>query len=339
MELLRRSFVASAVAAAVVGRSSAYAEDLQIEPVSPAALIGGPYARFATPGPFGIPDKPALVDFGPGLRGDIWLPRRPGARVIVFSHGELSVPLIYGKLLSHWASHGFAVAAPIHDDSVIEDGLRAAGGSRSWDIGKVLDDPRGWKVRAAMCSRSLDALEKMSLENNLRLDMSSPVIAGHSYGAYTAALLSGTRALSKGGNLLDVTDRRFAATILLSPQGRGVMGLTDGAWDSMTAPALMVTGHGDQDGSGQVADVKAESYALSPPGNKHLAWFSRISPALYSGNEVYSGSPEEKIFLDLLAITTAFLYGESIGDVSAVNALSGRYFDSATSGRVDMLSR
>lgn len=331
----RRGFVAAGAAMAIGAR--AHAEDLQIDPVSPAFKVGGAYKRFGMPGPFGTPERPTYVPFAQGLRGDVWLPKKPAARVVVFSHGELAVPLVYGRLLGHWTSHGFAVVAPVHDDSVIENGLRSAGGKR-WDLGRVLEDPSGWRTRAAMCGRILEELGKLSDADGLGLDMSDPIIAGHSYGAYTAALLSGARPTLGDGRTLDVADARFRSALLLSPQGRGVMGLSDGSWDRMTGSALFVTGRGDEDGTGLSADAKAESFALSPPGGKHLAWFSSIVPALYSGSLAEGGDSDDR-FTDLLAVTTAFLYIASFGDTAAEASLDGDYFQSVTSGRVSTMLR
>src|SRR3546814_5870861 len=70
-------------------------------------------------------------------------------RLVVFSHGALAEPQVYDLILSHWASHGFVVVSPLHDDSVIARGLAARARDRdghvTLEFEKILNDTQAWE--------------------------------------------------------------------------------------------------------------------------------------------------------------------------------------------------
>ncbi len=88
-------------------------------------------------------------------------------------------------------------------------------------------------------------------------DLSAPVAAGHSNGAFTSAVLGGlTTGLAdydlQPGNpygLTSVTDARFTAMVLISPQGQDTSwaGLEQSAWANISIPTLIVTGDEDDE--------------------------------------------------------------------------------------------
>lgn len=335
----RRRMLAALLAATAV--SPAKAAEPIITPLSPSATSRTRYARFANPGPRGYPQQPVHIEPVPGLRLVAYMPPQAReARVVIFSHGELALPNVYSNLLAHWASHGFAVLAPIHDDSVIENGLRARRQNAqlgvSWDLDSLVADAEAWRLRARLCRAVLDVVPSLEKSSGVRLLTDRPIIAGHSYGAYTAQLLLGAKAVSETGEALEEAEPRFYAGMLLSSQGRGMMGLVDGSWDSLSRPFLLATGQGD---SGQDPSVKIEPFALSPAGNKHLAWFSRITPTLYSGQQVRPGTADELIFQDLLAVTTAFLVAYADYHPEVFAELSGDYYARLSERRLDMRYR
>lgn len=342
MIVTRRTILAATAALAAdpaaAQRRGTPIDDIEIVPVAPGASPATRYARLASTGPLGRPRQPIEIEPRPGLRLNLWLPvRSTGQRVVIFSHGELGLPQIYDRMLGHWASHGFAVIAPIHDDSVIEGGLRlrrqdpAAGGA--FDLTALIEDSEAWRTRARTCRQALESVGLIERGTGISITSDRPIIVGHSFGAYTAQLLLGARALTHGGEVLEEADARFHAGVLLSPQGRGVMGLVDGSWDTLSRPALVVTGPGDSDATMQAPETKAEPFVLSPPGNKHLAWLARASPTLYAGR-TRPGSAEDGAFQDILAVTTAFLLSYAFRDETVFQELAGDYYARMTGGRM-----
>lgn len=313
-------------------------EQIDLMPLSPTAGRSSRYAAFANPGPRGLPRAAVEIESSPGVLLNVWIPARPGtSRVVVFSHGELGMPQIYERLLAHWASHGFVVVAPIHDDSVIQGGLalrrRDPRTGGAFDLTALINDAEAWRARARLCRAALESVGAIERGTGMRISSDRPIIAGHSFGAYTAQLLLGARALTEGGAVLEESDPRFYGGLLLSPQGRGVMGLLDGSWDAVSRPLLVATGPGDADATRQPAEVKAEPFTLSPAGNKHLAWLSRAWTTIFAGQQLRPGSAEELLFQDVLSVTTAFLVAYGGYEDEVFQELAGDYYARMTAGR------
>lgn len=345
MNLTRRKMIGCIAAAGVVYPFSrtAAAQDagkIILKPITANSRENSLYANLANAGDFGLPDSAVSIKLYDDLTVVVFTPKQATkTRLVVFSHSELALPHVYEPILSHWASHGYTIVCPIHDDSVINDGLKALKTDvlgATWDISVIVDDPEAWKYRAVQCSRTLDNVAVIARTLEVEIDAERPIIAGHSYGDFTTQLLLGGRALTGTGETLSAFDDRFFAGILLSPTGRGMMGLTNGSWDYMAAPCLSVTGEGDHP---QDPQVKIEPYLLSPPNNKHLAWFQKISPAIYTGQQIVRETPGELIFLDLLSVTTAFLRSYASYDQEVFKELVGNYFQRYSSQRVIMYYR
>lgn len=328
MPISRRTLLAAAAAAALPLPSAA--QELMLQPVTPTALKNTRYAKHANPGSLGAA-PPAEIQVG-GLKLVAYAPRdAQRGRVVVFSHGEQATPRVYDGLLSHWASHGYFVLAPVHDDSVLNAGAR--------DLSALVNDVDAWRSRVLMVKATLDAASTLERTYNLRLNTERAILAGHSYGAFTAQVLMGARALSGPGVVFEEPDPRFHAAMLLSPQGRGSMGLVDGSWDTVTRPLLVCTGSGDIGAGGQAPEAKAEPFLLSPAGNKHLAWFQRMRPTLYSGQRTTIGAADLPAYQDLLAVTTAFLYSYADRDEEVFRELAGDYYGVASNNRLAMRYR
>jgi hypothetical protein len=336
--LTRRHFLTAALAAipgAALAAEKTSKDDgmLEIKPLMPTTGSNSRYAKFGELGPYGAPHQPFQAEPIPGLPMMVFVPKQATQlRAVIFSHGELTNPQVYQPLLAHWASHGFAVFAPIHNDSLLDNGAQRR------DLATFMSDPSDWRQRASTLRRSLDAVEIVERMTGMRIASDRPIVAGHSYGAFAAQLLMGAQPVV-GGAPVAAADARFFAGLLLSPQGRGAMGLGDGSWAAVARPLMVVTGNGDIDANSQSPNVKLEPYALSPAGNKHLAWFGAIRPTLYSGRGVAPGSPQVKAFQDLAAVTTAFLVSYADYDKDAFKELSGDYYTRMTEGRVTMYYR
>lgn len=342
MTTTRRLLLGAAGLAPFARAASAQQPRMVIEPITPSSGLGTPYSRFANVGPLGMPKSPYRMSVG-GLQLDIYLPPgRSEGRVVVFSHAELTLPQTYERLLSHWASHGFIVVAPLHDDSVLVNGLKARRESvrgGDWDLGSVINDAAAWKARPRALRAALDALPRLEQTSGIRFLDERPVVVGHSFGAFSAQLLLGARAMTSDGTVMEEADPRFYAGVLMSPQGRGILGLADGSWDTLARPIIAITGNGDTDATGQDPNIKLEPFALSPPGNRHLAWFSRIAQTLYSGQQVRPGTTEQLLFQDQLCVTTAFLVAYADYDQKTLLTLSGDEFAKDSSNRLTIRYR
>jgi len=186
----------------------------------------------------------------------VYAPNQPGNYpVIVYSHGHGGSSVASqgaGLTAQALADLGYIVLMPNHLDSIAlyPDWIRsqftvhreAAGLHRAADMQFVLTEA------ATLVGR---------LPPGYTADLSAPVAAGHSNGAFTSAVLGGmTTGLAdydlQPGNpygLTSVNDARFKALILISPQGQDTSwaGLGQSAWDNLSIPTLIITGDEDDE--------------------------------------------------------------------------------------------
>jgi len=302
-------------------------------PASALAAFDTPanYLRFTREGSFGRPRESVLFeDKGINVTLQIWLPTSSNrSRLLVFSHGEFGFPIGYHGLMSHLASHGYAVIAPHHDDVR----GRAAWAAAAQMPTNRLQDNGVWNARLDDLKKALDVVPLIERATGQVFDRERVFLIGHSLGAFTAALALGARTLTSAGSILSRRDYRFYGGILLSPQGRGHLGFEDGAWDDLAAPTLFVTGPGDQDVFGATPEKKAEPFFLSSQGYRHLFWAREIWPSLYAGQNNSSGSKQEYIARDLRGALTAFLAAYAARDEEAFRQFAGDYWSRMTDGR------
>lgn len=175
--------------------------------------------------------------------------------VIILSHGHgnsnyLSSYNGYAPLVNFWAAHGFIVIQPTHLDSksLQLDPMGPEGPtywmSRMQDIKHILDQ--------------LEIIEKSISSLRGRMDKSRVAMVGHSMGAFTAGMLLGEQLTDRNGQLVDMSDSRIKAGVLMSAPGNGD-DLTPMAakvfldyhpnFATMTKPVLVIAG--EQDSSEQ----------------------------------------------------------------------------------------
>lgn len=186
----------------------------------------------------------------------VYAPNQPGDYpVIVYSHGHGGSSVASqgaGRTAQALADLGYIVLMPNHLDSIAlyPDWIRsqftvhsqAAGLHRAADMQFVLTEA------ATLVGR---------LPPGYTADLTAPVAAGHSNGAFTSAVLGGlTTGMAdydlQPGNpygLTSVTDARFKALILISPQAQDTSWtrLEPSAWDSISVPTLIITGDEDDE--------------------------------------------------------------------------------------------
>lgn len=200
--------------------------------------------------------------------------------VVVLCHGLGGDHRGFATLGAHLASHGYAVLHPEFLDSrwissatlgvgelnettwVEDERLRAV-------MMTLLFDPEHWLSRVARVHAVLDSLSDHQLPVRLRPDQVT--IVGHSYGAYTAQLILGTRLSGVGLDDSVFTHRAVCGGVLMSPQGSGDRGLVKTSWDDLHLPFLVVTATNDIGAHGEGLAWRREPYDAAPSRPKYLA--------------------------------------------------------------------
>lgn len=202
--------------------------------------------------------------------------------VVVLCHGLGGEADGYAALGTWLAGHGYAVLHPQFLDafSVAGPALGLAGADgvdTQWMhderarvlMHTLLFDHRHWLSRVERVRAVLDSLAgQRHLPVPLQTD--GVLVAGHSFGAYTAQLLLGVRLFGVGIEH-DLRHPAIAAGVLMSPQGSGDRGLTPRSWDQVRLPLLVITATGDRGANGEGLPWRREPFDASCSLVKHLA--------------------------------------------------------------------
>ncbi|AYB31977.1 chlorophyllase [Chryseolinea soli] len=193
--------------------------------------------------------------------------------VLLLSHGHgrsnfLSSFHGYGPLADFFASHGFVVIQPTHENSK----TLALDPSYS-------EAPLFWKSRARDMRFIIDNLDKIirtvpGLKG--RVDLSQIAAIGHSLGGHTVAMLAGMEVTDPAnGEVINLAEPRLKARVIIGAPGASATLATFAKehypvlagtnFNTMTLPALVV--NGDKDKSSNFSDTdnwRADAYHLSP---------------------------------------------------------------------------
>ena len=262
--------------------------------------------------------------------------------VIIFSHGNGQSLHAYGPLTDHWAAHGFVVIQPTHLDSRT--------------IGLAADDPRRpqlWRFREEDLLRILDGLDRIAEALPAiagRLDRERIAVVGHSWGGQTAStLLGATHPDPDDGSVVNRTDARIKAGVLMTVPGSGGKNLSERAasafpfmhpdFSSMTTPTLVVMGDRDKGGlTVRGPDWWRDAYDLSPSPKALFTAFGG-EHALggipgYEARETTDERPERVAAIQRLS--TAFLRSAlHPGDPAWNEAVAVLKADAAPEGRIE----
>jgi predicted dienelactone hydrolase len=265
------------------------------------------------------------------------------ADLIVFSHASLTDPSAYRPLIDHLVSHGFAVAAPVHDDGMNAQGLTAREAKfqmpGSWDVQRFLNEPKAWKSRVDGCRTILDNVEAISNTIGVRISTKRTLVFGHEYGAYTAQLLLGVKPKAPDGTVVDLHDDRFYAGCLMSPQGPGTMGLDADSWKDVKRPFMVLQGSESGSFSGQTAKDAVQPYYLAPAGNKHLVWLKGVDEGIFFTSRAGLDQTSQRSFDDMKAAAACFALAYGKYDADMLTLLAGPWMKRATLGRVETAYR
>jgi predicted dienelactone hydrolase len=241
--------------------------------------------------------------------------------VIVFSHGALASKDAYSGLGQYWASFGYVSIHPSHADSVADSGFRGT-------LVQAIGDPRAWENRARDVSFVLDSLAHVaSFAPQLarKLDLTQVGVAGHSFGAYTAALIGGTTVhLPEKQGPQSFADPRATAVVLLSPQGEGRLGLTADSWDHLRLPVLLVYGSRDFGPFGEPPAWRNEAFVRAPPGEKYDVELDGATHMQCARSLAAAADPPDPLFQCIKVETLAFWNAYLKQDPDARHRLASR---------------
>jgi predicted dienelactone hydrolase len=281
---------------------------------APAPMTIGNYNSDAGPSPVGVIPVAVLHDGqrNKDLELSIEYPTRGGSvPILVFSHGYGSSDRGYEALISYWTSYGYVCIRPAHADAgTAHDTLREAlerrperaSRQRGAQTATVQPQPRErntmeaiwdqqrepqWRDRVLdvkLVLDSLDELERQFPELRGKMDHSRIGVGGHSYGGFTAMLISGVRAFSNPP--LSLADPRVRAAVVMSPQGTAAnRGLTEQSWSEVRIPVMYMTGSLDRGATeSETPEWRRQAFEYSPAGDKYFVLISGASHLSFTGS-------------------------------------------------------
>jgi len=259
--------------------------------------VQAPSSRYAETGSYSV--ELADIPLGQSARGRqtglrVYYPSGSGPfPIIVYSHAAGGRKENFAAVSQHWASHGYVVLHPSHDDTGI-----------SIATGNMAPAPAQLLGRVADVRGSVDFLEFQieSFAPGLRgkTDQTRMGIAGDGYGAVLAMLAGGVRADVGEVKDRDLTDARARCIVPIAPSGAGDFGLTATSWDTLTIPALFITGSADLR-AGRAPDWRHEGFQRAPSGGKYLLDIRGAERGSYGGDNPKSAAPRY-----VMAASTAF---------------------------------
>jgi len=247
---------------------------------------------------------------------------------IIFSHGLSGRAEAFAALAAPWAAAGFVVLLPEHLDSL------ARGAPRSPNLSEL---KRYALARIDDIRAMLAALPELAAAARAEIVPGAVGLGGHSFGAWTSAVIAGAKVYMEAGRGRSFADPRPRAFLLLAgppvPPGANPMhpfqGMSDGSFAEITRPLMLIEGTRDDapPGGDDSYRERLAVYALSPPGNKYLAIEKNgthmttvgLAPASDAGLVAIA----ERARRDLSVLSVPFWRGFVSGDQQSVAWLNG----------------
>lgn len=188
--------------------------------------------------------------------------------LIVWSHGMYGSETGYGSLVDSWAKAGYVVIQPTHDDS-----LRYADAeTRRSAFRGSLDNTGSAPQRPKDISLVLDSLNEIARQAPAlggKMDRAKLGMGGHSFGAWTAQVVSGMS--GRLGGVMGQDDR-FNSFLVISPQGEGG-NVGPNSFKTMKGPMMMISGDNDSGrGDWDPKVYRRQGFDGAAPGGKWLVW-------------------------------------------------------------------
>lgn len=188
--------------------------------------------------------------------------------LIVWSHGMYGSESGYGSLVDSWAKSGYVTIQPTHDDSLryadAETRRSAMRGSLD-NIGSAPQRPKD----ISLVLDSLDEITRKAPTLGSKIDRMRLGMGGHSFGAWTAQVVSGMSGRVGG---LTAKDDRFQAFLVISPQGEGG-NVGPSSFKTMKGPMMMISGDKDSGrGEWDPKVYRRQAFEGAAPGDKWLVW-------------------------------------------------------------------
>jgi pimeloyl-ACP methyl ester carboxylesterase len=217
-----------------------------------------------------------------------YYPAKPGRYPgIVFSHGFGGSLKTFPNTGKVWASHGYVVLHPTHIDSLgfpdpkvepadaevmrkFRENRAALDPATREAFVHVLDHPYfiASRLDDVSCLLRLWKAGGSGMDETVRgrTDTTRLGMSGHSFGGYTTLVCAGARLDPSPGRPVP---QGFSGFLMMSGQGPGRMGLSDGSFGGLTKPFMATTGTRDFGAANETPPWRLRPYDLSPPGNKY----------------------------------------------------------------------
>ena len=284
-------------------------------------------------------EAPELANAELNLR--IWYPEAfdRDIPVVIFSHGNWSDREKYDRLLSHWSSHGYTVIATTH----LDGRSMARGIFNSLRYGQLgLIDARVQDIQFLIDRLSMiESKLQNAVGSTLSFQKERLVIAGHSFGAFTAQQFAGAIA-SDEEQVSRASDDRVAGVIAISPPGPMFDVIREKSWENMRGPVLVTTGTWDSNPQFW-PDWRAHlmSFETSQPGEQYALVVQGADH--YLGNLICRPEREAEPQTDALAMVNSasvlFLDAVFGNSETTLERLSSGVLSELTKGFADLQKR
>lgn len=239
----------------------------------------------------------------------IYLPDQEKAvPVVLFSHGLGGSKNNNAYLGNHWRQRGYCAVFMQHagsDESVWKDADRR----NRFKAMKKAASAKNAVLRHQDVHAVIDQLESWNQSENhelyQKLDLDHIGMSGHSFGALTTQAVSGQQA---AGGLINYTDERIKAALLLSPSSPRA-GRPKRAFGKVKIPWLLMTGTKDLSVIGNATlESRLAVYPALPPGNKYELVLYNAEHSAFSERPLPGGREPRNLnhHRAILALSTAF---------------------------------